>query len=209
MDKKLTKEMIILALLTIFALIMPFFVFMLFPPFMLSFWISGLLILSLTKRKNPDVINTKRYQLFEKLLYFQMINWAFAYFIFILELQLIAWLILIVLFVLSLKKERRTNARFTRWVKYVGFHLYNLALILVLLNHFPDVGGGAFVTIPLITFFNGLTAATYLTLIKKAPSRNRTRLTLIIILIMMAGTVVSLFPQATGVSVIELILGGR
>ena len=209
MNKKIIKEQVLLAILAIVALIMPFFVFMLLPPLMLSLWVTGILALFVTKRNNPEIVEAKRYQLFEKLLYFQIINWAFGYFIFILELQLIAWLIPIVLLVLSLNKKRRTSDRFMKWVKYVGFHVFNLILILVLFNYFPSIGEGAFAVIPLITFFNGMTAAIYLTFLKKRPLGRKRIFALIIILLMMTGTIVSLFPQASGIPVLELIFGGH
>jgi hypothetical protein len=208
MDKKKIKERILLGTLALLALIMPFFVFVFLPPLMLSLWATGICALFMAKRKNAKVSDTKRYQMLEKLLYFQIINWAFGYFIFIQVLHLIVWVIVIVLIVLSLNKNRRTNNKFIKWAKYVGFHLFNLALILVLFNNFPYIGEGGFAVIPLITFLNGITAAIYLTALKGLPSGGKRIFALIIILLMMAGTVVSAFPQASGIPVIELILGG-
>lgn len=208
MNKKVIKEVVILGILMILTLIMPFLVFMFVPPLMLSLWITGILVLLMAKRKHPHIEQNKKYQLFEKLLYFQIINWAFAYFIFIPVLNLMAFSILIVLMVLSFNKERRTSAKYIKWLKYVCFHVFNLTLIIILLNNFPSIGEASFAIIPLITFINGITAAAYLSMVNKLPA-GRTRIfVLIIFLLMMAGTVVSLFPQESGIPVIESLLGG-
>lgn len=208
MNKKVIKEVVIMGILMIFALMMPFFVFMILPPLMLSLWLTGVILLVMAKRKNPQIEGDKRYQIFEKLLYFQIINWAFAYFIFIPVLNLMALVILIVLVVLSFNKERRTNAIYIKWVKYVCFHLFNLAFVLVLLNNFPSIGEAAFAIIPLLTFINGITAAAYLSMINKLPAGRIRIFVLIIFLVMMAGTVLSLFPQESGIPVIDTIFGG-
>lgn len=62
MNKKMMKEIMILVTLSLLALIMPFFVFMLPPLLMLSLWITGILGLLVMKHRNPKTWDSKRYQ---------------------------------------------------------------------------------------------------------------------------------------------------
>lgn len=202
------KEVMILGILAILTLIMPLFIFVFLPPLMISLWITGIFALFFTKRNNPKIVAHKRYQLFENLLYFQLINWAFAFFIFIPVLNLIAMVILIVMMFLLVNKEKRTSDKYKKWAKYIGFHVFNLVLILILWNNFPDVGLDAFAIIPLITFFNGLVAAAYFKFMNRLPADRKSIVLLILFLLMTARTVVSSFPQASGIPIIELIFRG-
>lgn len=207
MNKNEIKHLLLLLLVSILVLIMPLFVFFTYPPLMLSLWMTGIFTLILMKRKNPEVTKSKKYQMFEKFLYFQIINWAFGYSLFIPELSLIALIILVTMLVLSINKKRRANPKFIKWAKYIGFHLFNLLLMIVLIHYFPNTGEEIFIAIPGIVFVNGGNAALYLILEPKLPQR-RKLIIFFIAIVMMTMTTLSMFPQYDGRAIFDVIFGG-
>ncbi|MCL2560674.1 MAG: hypothetical protein FWE07_09325 [Turicibacter sp.] len=208
MKKKMIKEIAFLAVLGAIVLIVPLFIFFLLPPLMLSLWATGLFTLLFMKHRDPEVVENKKYQLFEKFLYFQIINWAFAGFFFFAELALMVFIIIIVFVVLALNKEKRTSEKFVKWLTYVVLHFFSLTVILLLGQRFPEMGEPAIVVIPMITMFNGVTAAFYMKTVKLMPKGGKRMLTLAIFLFMMLGTIVSLFPQESGIPLMQVIFGG-
>jgi len=201
------KKLLLLVVVAGLVLLMPLFVFIIFAPLMISLWMTGIFALIMMRRKNPAIVESKRYQAFERWLYFQIINWSFGFFVFIPELHLIAIMVVATIAVLALNKQRRTSLKLIKWAKYVGFHIFNLALIITLMHNFPSIGEQAFVAIPTIVFINGGNAAFYLMLEARLPQRRRL-LTLFIIITMMVAMTLSMFPQADGVAILDLIFGG-
>jgi len=194
MNRNEVKLLILQGLVALLVLILPIIFLFIFPALVLSFWLTGLIILFFIKRQNPEVIESKRYQTVQKLLYFQIISWAFAFF-YLPIMIIIAPIIPIVMLILAFNKQRRENPKFVKWVKYVGFQLFNIVLLFVLFHFFPNVGGeeGLF-ALSIITLFNGATAALYLKLEPRI-RRDKRLISLLIMIIMIIVTTITRFPQ--------------
>jgi len=197
MKKNEIKRLLLLSLTSIIVLVIPIFIFEISIPFMLSLWMTGLTMLILIKRKNPEVVETPRYQLVEKFLYFQIINWIFGFSLFI-ELFLLAVIVLpLVMIVLALKKERRENPKFIKWSKYIGFHIFNFIVLFVLATiNVGDsyIGIEGVMAIPVILFVNGCNAAFYLTIESKFPTGKWRFVILAVALVTMATLTINMFP---------------
>jgi len=200
MDKTEVKRLVVQGILALIVLILPIAFLFVFPALVLSLWITGLIILIWKKRQNPRVIESNRFQTAERLLYFQIISWAFAFFYLPLMI-IIAPIISIVVLFLAFNKQRRENPKFIKWAKYVGFQLFNIILLFVLFNFFPNIGGeeGLF-ALSIITLFNGATAALYLKVEPSIRADKRT-LSLIIMIIMIVVTTMTRFPQYGGTTI--------
>lgn len=205
MNKKAMKETLIFIILAIFTLVSPVFVVFYLPQLLLSLWATGVASLHLLKRQNPRVVENKKFQWFEKLLYFQIINWTFAGFLWLPTLVIMMPIVVLTLLFFGLNPVSRAHKKFQKWCQYVGFHIFNLALMVVLFLRFPNVGYEAVVVMPTILFLNGVTAAFCMLTLEKTPNGKKKGLVLALFFLMMVATTVSLFPQATGLSLFQLI----
>jgi len=200
------KQLLLQGLVALLVLLLPLSLLFTMPQLILSVWLTGLIVLAIARRQNPDIIESKKYQIFEKLLYFQIINWSFGFF-FMPMTSLTVIMIPIVMLILAIKKERRATPKFIKWAKYVGFHLFNMILLFALLNFFPNIGGGeGFFVFTIIIFMNGSTAAMYLKFEPRIPRKKRV-LSLLILIAMLIMTTLSMFPQYGG-RLIDIIFGG-
>jgi len=164
-------------------------------PFMLSLWMTGLTMLILIKRKNPEVVETSKYQLVEKFLYFQIINWIFGFSLFIELFLLVAIILPLVMVALAFKKERRENPKFIKWSKYIGFHIFNFIVLFVLASISDShMAMEQLMAIPVILFVNGCNAAFYLTIESKFPTGKWRFIILAVVLVMMATLTINMFP---------------
>ncbi|MCL1989720.1 MAG: hypothetical protein FWG67_02405 [Defluviitaleaceae bacterium] len=207
MNKTELKKLFLEGIAGIVVVIFPLVILFTLPQLVLACWLSGLSTLILMKRRNPTVITSKKYQLFEKLLYLQIINWSFAFF-FEPVFSLIVFLIPITMLVLAIDKNRRVSRKFLKWATYIGFHLFNWLLLLILIGFFPEIGGIEGISVlPVITFINGGYGAIYLSLEHRL-TRGRKIIALMIVLAMMIMMTVSRFPQDGHVSLFERMFGG-
>lgn len=200
MERTEIKRLILQGILALFVLILPVPLLFIFPALVLSLWLTGLILLNFMKRQSPEIIELKKYQTVQRLLYFQIISWAFAFF-YLPTMIIIAPIIPVVVLILAFNKQRRENSKFIKWAKYVGFHLFNIILLFILFSFFPNIGGeeGLF-ALSIITLFNGATAALYL---KVEPSirPDKRMISLIIMIIMIIVTTMTRFPQDGGTTI--------
>jgi len=207
MNRSEVKHLFLQGFVALLVLILPIFLLFMIPQLVLFLWSAGLILLNFKKQQNPAVVESKGYQVFEKLLYFQIINWSFGFF-FVPIMGVITFIIPITLLVLVFNKERRAKPKFIKWAKYVGFHVFNLLLILTLLSFFPNVGEEGFLVMTIITFINGGNAAIYLNLEPNLPRGKKRTIALFIIIVMMISMALSMFPQYGGGSVFDTLFGG-
>jgi len=200
MNKTEIKQLFLQGLLAMLILILPAVLLFVFPALVLSLWLTGLIILIFMKRQNPEIIESKRYQIVQRLLYFQIISWAFAFF-YLPTMIIIAPVIPIVMLILGLNKQRRENPKFIKWAKFVGFQLFNIVLLFVLFHFFPNIGGeeGLF-ALSIITLFNGATAALYLK-VEPRIRRDKRMISLLIMIVMIIVTTITRFPQYGGTTI--------
>ena len=195
MKKHEIKRLLLLSLTSIIVLMIPIFVFGISIPLMLSLWLTGLVMLVLIKLKNPEAVETPKYQLFEKFLYFQMINWIFGFSLFIGLFFLIVIVLPLVMLTLALKKEQRKNPKFIKWSKYIGFHLFNFMILFILASISNSyVAIEELMMLPVIIFINGCNAAFYLTIESKFPAGKGRIVILAVVLMMMATLTITMFP---------------
>jgi len=195
MKKHEIKRLLLLSITSMIVLLIPMFVFGISVPLMLSLWLTGLVILVLIKRKNLEAVETPKYQLFEKFLYFQMINWIFGFSLFVGLFFLIVIALPLVMSVLALKKEQRKNPKFIKWSKYIGFHLFNFIVVFILASTADSyIAQEELMVLPVIIFINGCNAAFYLTVESKFPAGKWRIAVLAVALVMMATLTTSMFP---------------
>lgn len=210
MNKSDIKQLFQEGIVALLVLLPPIFLLFMMPQFVFSLWMTGLLILVFKKRQNPEIRNeSKIYRTIERLLYFQIINWSFGFF-FIPVMGVIALIIPAVILLLATNKERRANPIFIKWAKYVGFHIFNLVLVLNLLHFAPNIGvlEEALLVLSMIAFVNGGNAVIYLKIEPRVPRGRKRAIALLIILALMISMAISMFPQYGGGSVLGAIFGG-
>lgn len=174
-------------------------------PFVLLIWMIGLLVIRFKRRENPQIAEESRvFRNFERLLYFQIINWSFGFFF---VFGIFTILIPVVLIVFAMNKERRADPTFIKWAKYVGFHTFSLSLVMGLLFLAPNMGEPEVVLIalPMIAFVNGGNAVIYLKLEPMVPSGRKKITSLLMILALMVVMAITMFPQYGGASVLDAI----
>jgi len=201
------KELLIQGLAGVAVLFLGFFLLFTSFPVMFALWATGLVMLFLLKRQNPEIVESQKYKIFQKLLYFQIINIVFAFF-FVPIFNTLAFLIPIIVLILAISKERRADPKFIKWAKYIGFHCFNWIVLMVLVLLFPNIGGEeALFGLSMIMIVNGLHAVFYLKIERKLPSK-RKFVILGIVTIVMISMAMSMFPQEGNVSVFNIIFGG-
>lgn len=206
MNKQEIKKLLKQAVLAAIVLFLPLILLFTLPPAVLSLWLTGIIVLYFKKRQHPELAESIKFQMIEKLLYLQIITWSFAFF-FAPFLNLITVLIPIITFVLALKKSRRSDPQFIKWAKYIGFHIINFISLLALVMLYPNLGETGIFGLSIITFVNSAYAVVYLKLESKIP-RQRKVISLIILLIIMASMTLSMFPQEDNISLFNTIFGG-
>ena len=203
--KQLLKEGIVALLVLLGPVLLPFMM----PQLVVAVWMSGLIVVVFKKRQYPKIVEESRlFRNFERLLYFQIINWSFGFF-FIPVIEIFIFVIPVAILFLGFNRERRENPTFIKWAKYVGFHIFNLVLIFNLLRFFPNVGAieEVILVFSTIIFVNSGNAVIYLKVEPKI-HRGKKMVALLIMLVMMISIAISMFPQEGGGSVLGVIFGG-
>jgi len=207
MNRTEIKNLFFQGLAGIAVLFLAFFILFTFAPILLALWATGLVMLFLMKRQNAEIVESRGYQIFQKLLYFQIINTIFAFF-FVPIFNTLTLLTPVVILVLAVSKERRAKPEFVKWAKYVGFHCFNWLVLMVLIALFPNMGGEeALFGLSLITLINGAHGVFYLKLEQKLPPKRRF-FVLVILAVMMVSMAISMFPQAGNISLFDALFRG-
>ena len=206
MNRTELKQLLLQGLIALVVLTISLILLFMFPPLILSIWASGVIIFAVMKRKNPEHLETKKYQTLQKLFYFQMINLSFGFF-FILPLGIVALTISIITLFWMFKKERRENPKFIKWAKYIGFYFFTFVVLNILHTIFPNIGSEeGLLVFAVITFINGATAAIYLRVEPKIHPARRL-IALLIVVAMIGMTTITMFPQYDGSRILN-IFGG-
>lgn len=208
MNKREVKKLLLDFVIASLTLLVGLLLFILNPEILLSLWLTGIIILYFKKRQNPDLATSKKFQLISRLLYFQVITISFAFFFIPSSLSLLTPFIPIVVFLLTLNKKRRSDETFIKWTKYVGFHVFNMVLLLTLLSFFPEIGGEeAFFNLILITLINSIYAVVYLKIEPKIQPQKKL-FSLLMMLFIITSMTMSWFPQQDG-NLFQQLFGGR
>ena len=199
MDRKTMRRLLLEGLLAMTLLVIPFFLLFLgsfVVPALLSAWATTLIIVRNMQKQNPAINEKTGFQLVEKFLYFQAVNMAFAFGLIIELMTLLAIGIVVTLVVLLLKARKNPSEKLRKWSKYIALHVFNLVVLVVLMNTFTEVQIEVLVfVLPIITFINGLQAAFYIRLEQNLRRRMHKRIAVIIILAMIVSTAWQMFPN--------------
>jgi len=206
MNKQELRKILIEIFFAAVVLILPLPLLFIAPQVVVSLWGTGLIVAMLKKRQNPEITASKKFQLFERGLYFQIITWCFAFF-FLPLLDLIVFIIPLVACALIFIKKKRENPATLKWVKYIAFHVVNLVFLFLLLSNFPDIGEAGIFGLSITTFVNSGYAVFYIKMERKIPPSKRL-LTLVIIVLVIGSMTLSMFPQAGDLSVLQQLFGG-
>ena len=207
MNKTDIKKLLLESVSAFLSLIPAFVLVFIWPAILFSLWATGLIILFFRKRQNPSIVESKKHQLIEKFLYFQIITVSFAFF-FLPVLNLMVFLLPIIFIGLAINKKRRADAIFIKWAKYAGFHFLNFGLLLILTYFFPDIGAEeGLISLALITLVNSIYAVIYLKLESRIP-RQKKGLALLIIFVIIVSMTMNMFPQAGDASLFQQLFGG-
>jgi len=162
-------------------------------PFLLSLWISVLVVLKLMRSKNPKVVNTSLYVQVERYLYFQMVNWTFALYFISPIMSLVATFFPLVMVALLIKPENRANPKIIKWAKYIALHIFNASVLMFLIGGFPDASNPeVLMMIPIVTFINGAQSAIFAQIEARIESNLRRGFVLLIVVGMMIATIFSM-----------------
>lgn len=199
MGKNVIRKMLLEGLLAIVILAIPFFLLLVSTavlPAIVSFWLSSIIVMRYLRKTNPVAITTKKFQTFEKFLYFQMINFAFA-FALLLEMMLLCVIIIIIAFVVFwIKNKKAKNNKLVKWTKYTVLHLLNLAVLMFLINGLQgEIPMEIVFILPIITFINGMQAAFFIKLEQGFPRGAKKFIAMGIIIFMIVSTAWSMFPR--------------
>ena len=201
MNKLVIRRWLLEALLAIVVLAVPFFLVFMgtsMVPALVSFWATALILLRNARKQNPDVTLKTRYQVFEKFLYFQIINLSFALWLVFPMLTLVAIVTVIVLVIMLIKTRKEPNLKVVKWAKYTGFQVFNLVLLVILMGTTSEVSDEAiFFVMPMImiTFINGIQSAFFMKLEQAMVAGGKQLISWFIILAMIVTTAWSMFPR--------------
>ena len=198
MDKKVIRRWLFEALLANVVLVVPFFMIMMadfMTPALLSLWATGLILMRHARKQNPDVVQRNSYQLVEKFLYFQIINLSFAFFFFPL-FMVTAIVTVVTLAILLFKTRKNPSVKVVKWAKYTGLHIFNWALLFIMLGFASETSYEELIfAMLIITFFNGMQAAFFIKLEQATKSRGRKLFLLLIAFAMIISTAWTMFPR--------------
>ena len=199
MDKKVIRRWLLEALLAFIVLIVPFFLaFMgeVMVPGIVSLWATALILMWNARKQNPDVVQKTRYQVFEKFLYYQIINLSFALWMIFPMLTLVAIITIIVLVVLLIKTRKDPSPKVIKWAKYTGLLMFNWVLLLVVAGRAYEISDEIILGFkPIVTFMNGAQAALFIKLEEAMFKGGKKIFALIIIIAMMVSTALAMFPR--------------
>lgn len=198
MDKLVIRRWLLEALLAIIVLVVPFFLIFMgtfMMPALVSFWATALVLMRNVSKQNPEIVQSTKYLMFEKLLYFQIINIAFALFFFPL-FMLVAIVTVVVLLGLLFKTRKEPSLKVIKWAKYTGLHIFNWILLFILSGLVDEVSYEMIIFVmPMITFINGMQAAFFMKLEQVMFAGGRKLIALLIVLVMIGTTTWRMFPR--------------
>jgi len=206
MNKTELKQLFLQMLLAAVVLLVPLPILFISPQIVASIWSTAIVVLFLKKKQEPELSQNKKYNFITRMLYLQMITWSFAFF-FVPVIGLFTIIIPVVTLILLASKKRRENKQLIKWSKYVGLHTFSMMVLLTLLSFFPDIGEVGLFSFSVITFVNSGYMVVYLRLEQRIVESKR-RIALIVILLVMASMAMSMFPQESGLSILQQIFGG-
>jgi len=210
MNKTEIKKILLDALMGFLALMPALVMLFTVPEVLISLWLTGLVVILylVKKRQDLEIVESPKFQLICRLLYFQIITISFAFIFLPTLLSFIALVIVLCMMIGALGKKTRQKPLFIKWAKYVGFHVFNTLLLLTLLSFFPNIGEEeALFSLAIITFINSLYGVVYLKIESKI-QRDKKLMALLIMVAIVVVMTMNLFPQAGDTTLFQQLFGG-